>query len=230
MKRVLELGQYVAPAYAGMILAEQGHRVRKWTDGKDPILGLRQGDELWAWINAGKAVECRRVTAEALEEALGDADIVVDNFQAEAWTRWGIDPDELAIGYGVRWVSLQGDVPGRSFDIVAQARAVMDFAPYAPYYLGDTTAGLWMAFKALVGEVPGRAVLRQASLLAKLVEGELVVDVERERDQVPWDTEAYHTVEGGVEVEFRGETIFEPVRDRRWKLANLAHREGRIIV
>jgi hypothetical protein len=40
--RVLELGTGVLPAYAGMILAEQGHHVVKWTHGKDPVLDLNQ--------------------------------------------------------------------------------------------------------------------------------------------------------------------------------------------
>jgi hypothetical protein len=55
--KVLEIGSYVSVAYAGMLLAEQGHTVEKWTQaGRDPILGLRSGDALWAWINHGKTV------------------------------------------------------------------------------------------------------------------------------------------------------------------------------
>ena len=61
--RVLELGNYVVPAYAGMILAEQGAEVQKWTNGKDPILGCRSGADLWAWINHGKTLLDRPVAS-----------------------------------------------------------------------------------------------------------------------------------------------------------------------
>jgi hypothetical protein len=52
--RVLELGTGVLPAYAGMILAEQGHHVVKWTHGKDPVLDLNHGRELWSWSVTGR--------------------------------------------------------------------------------------------------------------------------------------------------------------------------------
>jgi hypothetical protein len=52
--RVLEIGNFVSVAYAGMVLAEQGAEVQKWTNGRDPILGCRSGDALWEWIDYGK--------------------------------------------------------------------------------------------------------------------------------------------------------------------------------
>jgi hypothetical protein len=71
--RILELGNYVVPAYAGMILAEQGHAVTKWTNGRDPILSLNRGDELWRWINHGKRTEDRhpRILAADWDHAFG---------------------------------------------------------------------------------------------------------------------------------------------------------------
>jgi hypothetical protein len=53
----------VVPAYSGMVLAEQGATVEKWTNGKDPILGCRSGAELWAWINHGKTLVNRPVAS-----------------------------------------------------------------------------------------------------------------------------------------------------------------------
>jgi hypothetical protein len=61
--RVLELGNFVVPAYAGMILAEQGASVEKWTNDRDPILGCRSGIALWEWINHGKTLVNRPVTS-----------------------------------------------------------------------------------------------------------------------------------------------------------------------
>src|SRR5947209_7037989 len=102
--RIIELGNYIVPAFAGMVLAEAGHTVTKLANGADPILGLTSGDELWRWINHGKRV---RVTAgEVLREALGEVlegrpDIVIDNLTPSFLARVGIVPADLADEYNL---------------------------------------------------------------------------------------------------------------------------------
>ncbi|KPI15296.1 hypothetical protein OK074_0004 [Actinobacteria bacterium OK074] len=236
MTVVLELGSYVLPAYAGMILAEQGCDVRKWTDPQqrpDPIQQLLRGEELWDWINQGKKLEpCHAREAALL--APGEVDLVVDNMRAEAWQRWGVDPAVEAERLGVPWVSMRDEFDGRSFDAVAQARALMEHVPYIPFYLGDTSGGLWLAFKGLAllaRGTTGHHVLRQSSCLAKLVEGELVVPARR-GTAPPWDQPGtYGATDDGVLVRFRGEDVAEPVRDHAWKWRHLNHDgTGRIVV
>ncbi|WP_129783986.1 CoA transferase [Promicromonospora panici] len=226
--RVLELGSYVLPAYAGMVLAEQGALVTKWThpEGRpDPVQSLRRGDELWAWINHAKHLEPRHAR-EAAALAPGSFDIVIDNVRAEAWKRWNVDPAFEADRLGVAWVSMRDEFDGRSFDAVTQARALMEHVPYLPIYIGDTSGGLWMAFKALAmtaTSTVGHRVLRQSSCLAKLVEGELVVTEPRD-DAPPWDEPGtYGAAADGTRVVYRGEEVIEPVRDTEWKLRHLNH-------
>lgn len=237
MTRVLELGSYILPAYAGMILAEQGHEVTKWINPAgncDPIKGLRRGDELWAWINHGKTLYQRHVR-EVVQLQPGDIDLVIDNIRAATWERWEVDPVSEAERLSVPWVSMRDEFDGRSFDAVAQARALMEHGSYQPYYIGDTAGGLWLAFKAMVlvhqGAV-GHHVLRQSSCLAKLVEGELVVPAPRDGGQPPWDAPGtYGSHDGGVRVIYRGDHVVEPIRDHAWKLANLHHDgTGRILI
>jgi hypothetical protein len=230
--RVLELGSYLAPAYGGMILAEQGHEVQKWTSGRDPILDLDRGDELWEWVNHGKTLATMHATHVGIA---GGYDVILDNIRAETWEKWGIDPALFARDLGVVWVSLRDDLDGRSFDAIAQARAWMTHSPYVPFYIGDTAAGLWMAFKALSEFAAGRVghhVIRQAASLAKLVEGELVIDVERRGSIPPWDERGTYQAERrfGAEVKYRGEWVCEPVRGREWQLAHFANEAGRIII
>lgn len=147
--QVLELGSYVSVAYAGMLLAEQGHQVEKWVSPTrpDPIQGLRRGAALWDWINEDKAVVQRNAVAVS-DVPAGTYDVVLDNVRRETWRRWGLDPEAEAQRLNVAWISLRDELDGRSFDVVAQARAWMDHAGYVPFYVGDTAAGLWLAFKA----------------------------------------------------------------------------------
>jgi hypothetical protein len=227
--KVLELGSYVSVAYAGMLLAEQGHQVDKWISPTtpDPILGLKHGRELWAWINHGKTVTPRH--ARDVDRVTG-YDVVIDNVRAVTWARWGVDPARLAASLSVPWVSLRDEFDRRSFDAVAQARAWMDHAGYVPFYIGDTAAGLWLAFKAS-NAGPGHHVVRQASLLAKLVEGELTLPVERGAGHPPWDEPGTYGADAdGASVLFRGERVTEPVRDHAWRWQHLDHLDGRIRV
>ncbi len=226
---VLELGTNVAPAFAGMVLAEQGHHVTKWVT-HDPMWRNARGQELFGWLNTRKNVvrgDARDVTAE---KAAG-FDIVLDNFRASAWERWQIDPDGIcaAVG-GLRWVSLRDDFDGRSFDVIAQARAWGDLTPPVPFYLGDTAAGLWMAFVA-VSSAPGHHVLRHAAVLAKMVEGEL--DPRRDGQRYPYNTPgAYGLSDDGssVQVRYGDQLLSEPLRGPGWRRQHILNEGGHIVV
>jgi hypothetical protein len=228
--RILELGSYLVPAYAGMILAEQGHEVDKWTGSRpDPVLGLRDGHRMWEWVNHGKKIT-RRDAAAIGDEPPGRFDAVIDNIRETTWRAWGTDPAAQARRLGVRWVSMRDDSGGRSFDAIAQARAWGDHIGYVPAYLGDTAGGLWLAFKLLAAP-PGHHVLRQAACLAKLVEGELAAAVPRDGTVTPWDEPGtYGRDDDGVTVVYRGERHHEPFRDDAWRRENLRHDAGRYVI
>jgi hypothetical protein len=231
--RVLELGNFVVPAYAGMILAEQGAEVQKWTNGKDPILGCRSGADLWAWINHGKTLLNR--PAASLPGDPPSVDIVIENFRPGTLAGWGVDPAALAERHGWVWVSMRSEVGERSFDLIAQARSTAEYAPHIPFWLGDTAGGLWCAFKALAMHAagqPGHYVLGQASCLQKFVEGELCVERPEPLpgNVVPWDADPYRMCDGAAVVEYKGDRLEEPIRSREWKLANLWHVGGRMRV
>jgi hypothetical protein len=232
--RILELGNYVVPSYAGMILAEQGHAVVKWTDGRDPILSLNRGDELWRWINHGKRVEGRHpgILAADWDQVFGlePPDVILDNFRPDTLARWGIDPGGIARRRAIRWVSMRSEAGDRSFDIIAQARSWLEYAPWVPFWAGDTIGGLWLAFKALADRTPGHFTLGQASCMQKLVEGELVIERPPADGRIPWEVDPYRVEGGEAIVEYKGTTYREPIRDRAWKLEHLRHDGGRIIV
>lgn len=229
--RVLELGNYIVPAYAGMLLSEQGHRVEKWVNGNDPILSLDRGNELWDWINCGKMVIRHDVTKQHLIDELTRFDVVIDNFRSCTLDRLGIEPAQLARGLGLPWVSVRDDLDDRSFDVIAQARSWMEYGPWMPFYLGDTTTGLFLAFKALASLGKwNHHILYQSSCLQKLVEGELIIDVERDGKHIPWDRDLYTGLVDGADVVYKGDRYHEPVRDRAWKLDHLHHVKGRIII
>lgn len=234
--RVLELGNYVVPAYAGMILAEQGHDVIKWTKpDADPILECHRGEELWDWLNEGKDVA--HIHPSSVIDAAFEFDVVIDNFRPATLEKWEIDPAAIARDARVSWVSMRSDCPelhdSRSFDIVAQARSTMEFADWIPFWLGDTAGGLLVAFKALSMAVQGdfsHATIEQAGTLQKLVEGELVIEQDRDRYSIPWESQPYRREGNAAIVEYGEERIEEPIRDREWKLKYLRHDSGRIII
>lgn len=227
MKRrvILELGQYVAPAYAGMILAEQGWTVVKWANRADPILGLVHGEKLWRWLNAGKTVVWDRHPRDVTTYWPDDVVGVFDNIRPSKWSEWHIDPAKMS----VPWVTLMADVGDRSFDAVAQARAWGNWVPPIPFYIGDTAAGLWMAFKLLnVMPSPGWYKLGQATVLAKLVEMELA----RPEGPSPWDAPGTYEWDGcEATIIYRGQRIVEPARDAEWRWKHLWHdADGRLRV
>jgi crotonobetainyl-CoA:carnitine CoA-transferase CaiB-like acyl-CoA transferase len=238
--RILELGSYIVPGYAGMILAEQGFEVEKWLgDHRDPIEELREGDKLWQWINHGKRIEHRHASTVELLPAGERPDAIIDNLRASTWASWGVDPAQLADRWAIPWVSCRADLDdhdGRSFDVIAQARAWGDRTPWVPFYIGDTAVGLTVAFKVLAllaARRGGHHVIHQAAALAKLVEGEDVVPVIRRwGGPTPWDLPlTYYRNVRGAFVDFRGERVREPNRDRTWRLAHLHHDgNGRYIV
>lgn len=233
--RVLELGNYIAPAYCGMILQEQGAEVTKWVGiSPDPVLSLKNGPEFWTWLNDKKEI-CRRHAIEVENLIDGEYQIVIDNFRPSFWAKHLIDCAELAGRLGVVWVSLRSEVGEVSFDILAQARSWMEYTPWVNFYAGDTSAGLWLAFKALAmfaqGK-PGHYPIGHASCLQKLVEGELL-PWQTQRpfiwDNSPWDNELYRADPfEGASVEYRGERYDEPVRSHAWKLDHLWHENGRM--
>ena len=79
---------------------------------------------------------------------------------------------------------------------------------------------------------PGHYVLGQASLLQKLVEGELLVERPEPLlgNVVPWDPDPYFMTEAAAVVDYKGDRLEEPIRSREWKLANLWHVNGRMRV
>ena len=239
--RVLEVGNYLAIAYAGMVLAEQGHEVIKWYSPKDPLLDLNQGEELWSWLNAGKElIECHASQVNHWVQGSRPFDVVIDNFRPQAWEKWGVNLQHVANQHGIVWVSLRADVGDRSVDMVAQARSWLEYSPWIPFYLGDTCAGLWLAFKAAACDRPGHYSIGQASCLQKLVEGELMIDVprhprwqpENHLKQHPLDPDTYYFDgdRGETAIDYRGHMMREPVRDRGWKLKHLWHQDGRIVI
>lgn len=228
MPKFIELGNYIAPAYAGMILAEQGYTVEKWIGDHDPIHDLKHCDSLWAWINHNKTlIKKHPQEIENENDVIG----IIDNFRPETLSRWNLQPNVIAKRMGIPWVSLRSEVGDRSFDIIAQARSWMEYSEWVPFYVGDTTAGLWLAFKVLASlEKPDHYVIGQASCMQKMVEGELVIDVPRSKKSIPFDVDDYVFRDGRAIVEYQKQIYCEPVRDRAWKLQNLYHQDGRIVI
>lgn len=223
--KVLEIGSYIAPAFAGLLLSEAGHDVEKWTAGRDPIRHLTNGDSLWHSINRGKRVVERMFSGEDI--IAHQPEVVIDNFLPETLTRIGVDPKGIAERLGAVWISIRSDIGGRSFDLLAQARSVANFCGHIPFYIGDTGAGLWAAHAATSAIESGHYVVGQASALAKLVEGDLPDQKCRSfGDTIPWINDEYRIEGDHAIVEFKGEIIREPIRDYAWKRENLWHENG----
>jgi len=162
-------------------------------------------------------------------------DVVIDNVRAVTWKAWGVDLAAEARRMCIPWISLRDDFDGQGFDAIAQARAWGDHIGYVPAYLGDTAGGLWLAFKALSAVASHREdhqVIRQAGVLAKLVEGELI-DVVRDGVRTPWDPPGTYGADPhahGTAVHYRGKVVREPFRDAAWRRKHIPNDDGRIIV
>lgn len=215
--RILELGSYVAPAYAGLILAEQGHDVTKVASLSDPVLSLNRGEQLFSWLNQNKKI----IHGDLRDVDLSRFDAVIDNIRLCTWRdRIGMDPAELANAHHLSWASLRSEDGSVSFDAIAQARAWGDKG-YLPFYIGDTAAGLWLAFKLLNTRRGEHSVVYQSTVLAKLVEGNL---------QVPWQLwddlgTYYYAQDGSAVVRYKDSIHVEPARNDSWRSVHLKHDE-----
>lgn len=215
--KILELGTYIAPAYAGLILAEQNHEVVKLASDHDPVLSLNNGEQLFSWLNQRKTL----INEDVREIDFSNFDAVIDNIRLKTWhERIQLDPEQLARRFNLKWASLRSETGEPMFDVLAQAQAWGDKG-HLPFYAGDTIAGLWLAFKLLNLKQGEHAVVYQSTALAKLVEGNL---------QVPWqlwdDYGTYYTAQDGSGVVvFKDETYVEPARNDAWRAEHLIHDE-----
>lgn len=223
--KILEIGSYISVAYAGMLLAEQGHKVTKLTHDIDPIQTLEDGEKLWNWINHRKTLlsSPERTIVEIIE--IQKPECIICNMRPNALHRLGIRLEDYR--HTINIVHLLPEIPDqRSFDVTAQAQA-WGINAQVPFYIGDTAFGLFAAFKAMQEKI-GYHSLYQASCLTKLVEGELIspFKLDSPRDM----PSTYERTDHGALVVYRGETIFEPNRDDEWRWQHLHHKKGRIII
>ncbi len=223
--RVLEIGKYIAPAYAGMLLAEAGLDVTRVVSPDDPLYELDCADAFDAWLNARKTIVradralTRADVAQYMREY--DCDVVVSNLRR---LRNGIS--------ACTWVHIVPVHVERSFDIIAQAQAWGDFAGMLRCYVGDTIAGLWAAYVVLAHV--GRHVyveIPHAAALVRLVEGELMSPLAERRqcERRGFDGDVYDADDAGAVVVYRGREYREPYRDLAWRRAHLPHVDGRIV-
>lgn len=210
----------MAPAYAGMILAEQGHEVIKWVIPKEPILNIDHGQEIWEWINYGKRME--DIAGRRMESGT-DFDVILTNLRSA-------DAEQIGEKTGATVVKLTSVGVSRSFDVIAQAQAWGDFAPWMPFWIGDTVAGLWMAFKALAVPKGTICEIQHPAALAKLVECELnEINDHRERHRTPWENhDNYHLSECAAKVLYNEAFVTEDRRDAEWRRVHLKQTNGRI--
>jgi len=208
--RILEIGKYISVAYAGMLLAEQGHDVIKIAAANDPILELRKGRELYDWINHGKTMMPRDELSVAEHVRRLNPDVVIENVPS------------LTPIKNVRWISIRpsGNLQ-KGFDILAQAQAFNGFN--VPFYIGDTVSGLFAAYLATASQKMHHTV-GQAEALTKIMEGELVV----EKPENGWDYLEYGINQDHATVDY-GNKIH---KERRWtqsdRMERLNHIDGRI--
>lgn len=220
--KVLEVCRYIAPAYAGMVLAEQGVQVDKWVMTDEPILTLKHGEQLWEWINHGKNLS--PIAGRKIEDARG-YDAILTNLRP-------VNVNDVAQKTRAAVIKLTPVGCDRSFDVVAQMQAWGDFAPWVPFYLGDTVAGLWMAFKAMTAKPGMGCEIQHPAALSKLVELELSpLNDRRLSTEVPWESTEHYAVQNGqAVVNYNGEIITEKARNSAWRWQNLRHANGRILI
>lgn len=218
------------PAFAGMVLAEQGHEVTRWLAPKgsepDP---LTEDELVWWWSMHGKELTARHAKL-ASELSLGSFGGIIDNLRPDAWSRWGVDRDKVARRLGAPWITLVDDSGYRSTGAIAAARSWWALGqPVAPQ-LAETAAGLMLAFKLLANVArPGLHRIGFAASLQKMMPAELMLGNAPERTRPPFDPEWW--ADGrlvGARAEWRGELLTEVVRDRDWKLRHFRTGAGRV--
>jgi len=224
--RVLEIGLGLPVAFAGMVLAEQGHQVTRWLAPrhKDPLM---EDELVWWWSMHGKELVGREAR-EAAGIKTGEFGGVIDNLRVEAWDRWGVDREAVARRVGIPWVSLVDDCGYRSTGAIASARSWWEPGQPISPDLAETTAGLMMAFKLLAAHSrSGLHRLGFAACLQKMVPAELMLG-KRPRP-VPLDPEwRSDGLLVGARAEWRGELLTEVVRDREWKRRHMNTSSGRV--
>lgn len=227
--RILELGSSIAPAHAGLCLADAGMTVEKWAAGGDPMQRLRDGHRLWEFYTRDKTLVARH-SASIVDVERGRYDGIIDNHTARFWERHQVDPAEQADRLCIPWVSIVSDLPdthlGRSFDVIAQARA-FGIPERIPFFIGDTAAGLVAAFtlaSMLAQFQLEHRLVPQAAALASLREGGL----DCRPPDGGWDhPNSYYLNDQGAVVIYRDGPIVEPLRDDMWRRRHLSHRGGR---
>ncbi len=211
--RILEIGKYVSVAYAGMLLAEQGHTVIKISANYEPILGLRKGKELLAWLNYNKIIyDNDNSKIETLVEK-HKIDVVISNVPSVKLKHCG----------KARLIQIKPTGRDKGFDIFAQAQIFSEFNFHAPFYIGDTVSGLFAAFLVTATDRL-YSVVGQGEALQKIIEGELLV----QRPVKGWDIEEYGMGKKSAEVCYRGETLKQTKWTWQDKWEKLNHNLGRI--
>ncbi|MEJ8277494.1 CaiB/BaiF CoA transferase family protein [Pseudonocardia spirodelae] len=174
--RVLELGNYIAAPTAGRLLADFGAEVikveRPRTGDELRNWRLYAGDTsmLYRTLNRNKRSITLDMRSEAGRQAVLDlaacSDVVLENFRPGTLEKWGLGPAELdAVNPAVVLVRISafgqtGPLAKRpGFAAVAEAmgglRALVGEADRPPsrtgVSIGDSIAGLYGAFSALMG-------------------------------------------------------------------------------
>jgi hypothetical protein len=211
--RILEIGKYVSVAYAGMLLAEQGHTVIKMQANYEPVLDLKKGNELLSWLNDGKEVYPNTGVAVRDLVATHSIDTVISNVPT-------IAPDDCG---DARLIKIKPTGREKGFDIFAQAQIFSELGFKAPFFIGDTVAGLFAAFLATSTDRK-YSVVGQGEALQKIIEGELLVT----KPVGGWDKTLYEMNDFSARVEYRGKVLEQPKWSRQDKLNNLNHISGRI--
>lgn len=227
--RVLEIGLGLPPAFAGMLLAEQGHTVTRWlkpNSRHDPLL---EDELVWWWSMHGKDL-MQRHAREVNALRPGAFNAIIDNLRTETWERWGVNREATARRLGVPWVTLADDCGYRSTGAIALARSWWSLGVPTPPQLAETTAGLVLAFKLLsLQNRSGWHRVGFAAALQKLMPAELQLG-NAYADEGP-HVDAEWMAEGtlfGARAEWRGELLAEPVRSREWKLQHMPTSVGRV--
>jgi formyl-CoA transferase len=193
--RVLELGNYIAAPTAGRLLADFGAEVIKIErpDTGDELRSwrLHKGSTslLYRTINRGKkSVTLDLRTPEGRDVVLDlvrRCDVLLENFRPGTLEKWGLGPDELdAVNHDLVIVRISafgqtGPLAGRpGFAAVAEAVGGMRELVGEPdrppsrvgVSIGDSIAGLYAAFGAVMGLFRRNTAARVPPLTERIVD------------------------------------------------------------